>query len=234
MEADHNRRYYEDLVEGFRSQVADLERQLDEQTKLADDRGDEVRGRGEDLRKYEAGLERVVRALYDGHAADNLLLEEEVAAVVAPVVVRISMLRLLASGGPIPIDALEAFLKRHTERAETEAEPLRSVRLGFVQDLAALMVRHCAPRAVGLLGGTALVEPAEIGRCSCGAVFMEGSSPHEHECPLDEPLNPGETRECGAVLPHDGGARSRFRCGRPVGHEGHHLSAQGDTWGPAR
>lgn len=137
---DRNRDYYEQLVESFRNQVADLEHEVAETVNerehfkaLAADRGEEVRGRGEDLRKYEAGLERVVRALFDVKKADDLWLEEDVDAIVGSVVLRITMLRILSSGAtPIPIDALEAFLKRYETKACAEAEPVRGALLGVV------------------------------------------------------------------------------------------------------
>lgn len=102
----------------------------------------------------------------------------------------------------VPVDALEAFLKRFEGKASAEAEPVRGALLGVVQELAALMVRHCAPAGAGLLGGTALVEPA--------------------------PLNPGETPECGAKR---FGVGLEPWCTRPAGHQGEHMSARGALWG---
>lgn len=107
--------------------------------------------------------------------------------------------RALLRRGSAPINALEAFLQRHTGKAEQEAEPLRSAQLGLVQELAALMVRHTAPAAAGLLGGTALVD-------------------EQLEAMREEPLNPGEVPECGAVCP----GNPAVRCTRPRGHASNH------------
>jgi hypothetical protein len=199
---------------------ADLEharRAIVEGQKLAADRGEEVRGRGEDLLEYDRGIERVARALFPTKDAERVLEcaedAEELCTVLAhrahALRTRLGeppLLAVDASGvrlAGVPVDALNDFLKRHTAKAEAEAEPLRSATLGIVQELAALMVRHCAPPAAGLLGGTAVVEPAE-------------------------PLNPGETPECGA-RPHPG-LISPMTCTRPRGHEGPHVTANGSSW----
>lgn len=114
----------------------------------------------------------------------------------------------------IPVEALNTFLKRHTSKAEAEAEPLRSAQLGMVQELAALMVRHTAPAAAGLLGGTALVDEQL-------EAMREG-----------EPLNPGEVAECGAQRPGSVVADSYATscCARPAGHDGRHLTPSGAEW----
>lgn len=68
------------------------------------------------------------------------------------------------------------------------------------------MVRHCAPAGAGLLGGAALVEPAEGG-----------------EVVSAEHIN-GIVAECGA-------GRGGHSCTRPLGHGGQHECISGFAWG---
>ena len=119
--------------------------------------------------------------------------------------------------GSVPIDALETFLKRHTGKAEAEAEPLRSAQLGMVQELAALMVRHTAPAGAGLLGGTALVTGASV-RQLAGLRWRDVPEVGEQLEAMREELNPGEVPECGSVCPDS----PSLRCTRPRGHADNH------------
>lgn len=121
------------FVEGLRAELARLQAELDEQTKLAADRAEEVRGRGDDIEAFGRGVEDLVNLLWPSSDALDLLGNLDVVGNI-PVLFARMRTRIeyhfgRGAGADLPVDharetlaQLEVLLQGRTAEQQSDAE----------------------------------------------------------------------------------------------------------------